>query len=195
MPAGEEEGGTVRAFVALDLDAVSLRRVADLAEALRTAQAAPSARWTPPDNMHVTLAFAGALRSDAVVPLANGLRPLARSTPTPTSHGSWLDGFPSTAKAGVVVLRLRDENGALATLAEKVADLPSLRTFAKADRAFRPHVTLARLRQPSDVRHWLRSQPGTNVDGCRMPGLTLYRSLLGARGSTYVALERFDFSD
>jgi len=195
MPGGEEEGGTIRAFVALDLDAVSLRRVADLSESLRTAQAAPSAKWAPPDNMHVTLAFAGALRSDAVVALTNGLRPLARSAPTPTSHGSWLDGFPSTAKAGVVVLRLDDANGALANLAEKVADLPSLRTFAKADRAFRPHVTLARLRQPSDVRHWLRSQLATNVDGCRMPRLTLYRSLLGTRGSTYVALERFEFSD
>jgi len=139
--------------------------------------------------------LAGALRSDAVVPLTNDLRPVARSTPAPISHGSWLDGFPSTAKAGVVVLRLRDANGVLATLAERVAGLPSLRAFAKADRAFRPHVTLARLRQPSDVRHWLRPPPDTNVDGCRMPRLTLYRSLLGARGSTYVALERFDFSD
>jgi 2'-5' RNA ligase len=187
---GEEDDGTLRAFVALDLDAVSLKRVAHLSQCLQATKTAPRATWTPPEKMHVTLAFAGALRSDLVDALARALQPVAKSVLIPTAHRSWLDAFPSTTKAGVVVLRLQDESGVLATLAKKITDLPSLRTVGKADRPFRPHVTLARLRRASDVRQWLRTRPDAS-GGCRMTALTLYRSDLGAGGSTYVALERF----
>jgi len=188
---GERNDGTLRAFVALDLDAVSLKRVAHLSQCLQATTTAPRATWAPPEKMHVTLAFAGALRSDLVDALARALQPMAKSVLIPTVHRSWLDAFPSTTKAGVLVLRLHDENGALATLAEKITALPSLRTVGRKDRPFRPHVTLARLRRASDVREWLRTQPDASGGDCRMRALTLYRSDLGAGGSTYVALERF----
>lgn len=188
---GENDDGTLRAFVALDLDAVSSTRVAHLSQRLQGATTAPRATWTPPEKMHVTLAFAGALRVHLVDALARALEPMAKSVIRPMAHRSWLDAFPSTARAEVVVLRLKDENGVLATLADKVADLPPFQTAAKGERPFRPHVTLARLRKTADARRWLLPQLGDSVGDCRMTALTLYRSDLGAKGSTYAALERF----
>ena len=193
MPGGED--GTVRAFVALDLDAVTLERVAQLSQCLQAAATAPRATWTPPEKLHVTLAFAGALRSDLLDALAGALQPMAKGVLTPTAHRSWLDAFPSTTKANVVVVRLRDENGVLATLAQNIARLPPLQAVAKAGRAFRPHVTLARLGHTSDVRQWLDPQLRANVGEFRMTALTLYRSDLGTSGSTYVALGRFAFRE
>ncbi|PZU11758.1 RNA 2',3'-cyclic phosphodiesterase [Sphingomonas sp.] len=59
-------------------------------------------------------------------------------------------------------------------------------------RAFRPHITLARLGRiamPAD--DWLRANAGLHVEVARFDYLYLYESILGRDGSTYVVVERY----
>jgi 2'-5' RNA ligase len=187
---GEE---TIRAFVALDLDGTSLRRVVRVADRLRMGSGAPSATWTPPEKMHVTLKFAGALPGGAAVPLGQSLRALAEGKAGPKPCALRLAAFPSVEDAQIVVVELDDASGALAKLAETVETLAAKHGVEKERRAFRPHVTLARLKRPYDARRWLRQELASGAGDCRMAALTLYRSQLGAQGSMYVPLARFAF--
>ena len=65
-----EKTPAIRAFVAIELDQMSTRRVARLADGARMASGAPSAVWTPAAKIHVTLKFMAELPAAAVGPLA-----------------------------------------------------------------------------------------------------------------------------
>jgi 2'-5' RNA ligase len=189
----EAPRAVIRAFVALDLDATSLRRVARIADRLRMGSGAPSASWTPAAQMHVTLKFIAALPVERIAPLGAGLRPLVEGKAAPGACPIRLDAFPNVEQARVVVAELRDDSGAVATLADAVARLAGRLGVPREDRPFRPHVTLARLKRPYDARRWLKPDLAEGVGECRTGSLTLFRSELGAAGSVHVPLAHFAF--
>ncbi len=218
---GADKGEALRAFVALDLDASSLRRIGRVSDRLRMASGAPSAAWTPTLRMHVTLKFLGDIAPHMVEPIAQALRPLAEGKPAPAPSRFRLDAFPSVKDARIVVAELLDEDEALAKLAAKSEKLalklvmadgtsaappqrgqdldgtsaasPQRGPHLKEERAYRPHVTLARLKRPYDARKWLRPELADGVAACQVTHLTLYRSDLEGDAPTYVPLARFAF--
>jgi RNA 2',3'-cyclic 3'-phosphodiesterase len=185
---------TIRAFVALDLDSTSLRRVARVADRLRMGSGAPSATWTPPARMHVTLKFMAELPVDTVAPLAESLRSLVEHKSAPKPGPFRLGSFPTLEQARVVVAELHDASGSLAKLAEKVDKLAHKHGITRDARPFRPHVTLARLKRPYDARRWLRPELAEGAGECRAASLTLFRSELGGPESKHVLLARFLFA-
>jgi 2'-5' RNA ligase len=184
---------TIRAFVALDLDAMSVRRVARVSDRLRMASGAPSATWTPSAKMHITLKFMAELPSDAVTALAKALGALAEGRRGPKVGAFHLAAFPSVGDARVVVLELKDPDGSVGRLAERVERLAQKQGIAQEKRPFQPHVTLARLKMPYDARRWLRAELADGAEACRAARLTLYRSELHKDGATYVPLATFEY--
>jgi RNA 2',3'-cyclic 3'-phosphodiesterase len=184
----------IRAFVALDLDATSLRRVARVADRLRMGSGAPSATWALPDAMHVTLKFMSELPIEAVAPLGDALRPLVEGKTAPKACPFRLEAFPGREHANVVIVELEDASGALVKFAERVDKLAHKHGIVLEERPFRPHVTLARLKRPYDARRWLRPELAEGAGDCRAAGLTLFRSDLGTGEAKHVPLARFVFS-
>jgi 2'-5' RNA ligase len=191
---GTAKAATLRAFVALDLDPMSLRRVVRVADRLRMGSGAPSATWVPGPKMHVTLRFMGALPVDAVAPLGKALRALAEGKAAPRPCALRLAAFPSVEDAEIIVVELDDAGGGVGKLAEKVDKLASKLGMTRDARPFRPHVTLARLKRAYDSRRWLRQELVDGAGECRASSMTLYRSDPGEDGSTYVPLARFEFA-
>jgi 2'-5' RNA ligase len=185
---------TLRAFVALDLEPMSLRRVVRVADRLRMGSGAPSASWVPPAKMHVTLRFMGELPVGAVEGLAKSLRVLADGKSAPKPCAMRLAAFPSIEDAEIVVVELDDVSGGVLKLAERVGKLATKLGMAEETRPFRPHVTLARLKRAYDSRRWLRRELVEGAGECRASRITLYRSDLGEEGASYVPLARFDFA-
>ena len=190
------KGDTVRAFVALDLDAMSMRRAVRVAERLRMASGAPSATWTPQSQVHVTLKFMGCLPATAVEPLGKALEALVDPKKAPLPGTCSLQAFPSIEEAEVIVVELTDPRGELAKLAAKIDKLAARHGVALEARAFRPHVTLARLKRPYDTRRWLKAELAEAAGELTAARLTLYRSDLGAGkdgASVYTPLAAFDY--
>jgi 2'-5' RNA ligase len=185
---------TIRAFVALDLDPTSLRRVARVADRLRMASGAPSATWVPAGVMHVTLKFVGELPIEVAAPLANELRLLVDGRAAPRACPFRLAAFPNLEAAQLVIAELQDASGELSKLAEDIAVHALKLGIKREDRPFRPHVTLARLKRMYDARRWLRGELAEGVGECRGGGLTMYRSELGATGAKHTPLAKFVFS-
>lgn len=186
-------GPTLRAFIALDLDAMSLRRVARVSNRLRMGSGAPSASWVPAARMHVTVKFLGTIARDAVEPLARALKPLATGKAAPRLGAFRLDAFPSLEASEVVVASLEDPGGDVARLATRLEKLATKHGAPSEKREFRPHVTLARLKMPYDVRRWLRPELAPGTDACTATSLTLFESRLGDQGSTYTPVATFPY--
>lgn len=138
----------------------------------------------PPPNWHVTLRFVGRVDD---VSYDRWLGTLDQVTSMPMRIG--LDGlgaFPKPPRAtvlwaGVDAPGLEDLAGAIEE-ATQIAGLPA------EERPFRPHLTLARIRPPEDVRAVLER-------GRRLPALSWMADafhVMSAVGSRYVVHESFD---
>jgi 2'-5' RNA ligase len=191
MPAAAAH--TLRAFVALDLDPTSVRRVARVADRLRMGSGAPSAAWTPSAKIHVTVKFLGIIARDLVDPLSEEIGRLATGKAAPSPGGFGLHAFPSPEAAELVVALLADPRGEVTRLATRVEKIASKHGVPAESREFRPHVTLARLKMPYDVRRWLRPDLAPGTDACRVSRLTIFESRPGDQGTTYVPLATFPY--
>lgn len=113
----------------------------------------PELRWTGPDRWHVTLAFLGEVAEAKLDGLQARLaRAAGRHQPAELriGHGG---AFPSQRRARVLISRIEGDQPALAALAASVAAGARRAGAPPPDegRKFRPHLTLARCRQPTDV--------------------------------------------
>jgi 2'-5' RNA ligase len=187
------EAPTLRAFVALDLDTMSVRRVVRVADRLRMGSGAPSASWTPASKMHMTVKFLGTIKRASVQQLAAAIGPLATGKGAPRPGTFHLGAFPSVDAARVVVALLDDPHRELAALAERLEQIGEGVGVARETREFRPHLTLARLKMPFDVRRWVRPELAPGTDACSVVRLTLFESRQGEQGTTYVPLASFPY--
>lgn len=116
-------------------------------------------RWTPPDQVHLTLAFLEDVPGRALDALVEGLqRGAARRTPFGTRVAGG-GAFPDPAHAKVLYAGLdltvdaRTELDRLATGARAAAGRAGV---AVDGQRFRPHVTVARTGRPQEVSRWVR---------------------------------------
>lgn len=114
----------------------------------------PDLRWTSQEAWHVTLAFLGQVREDVLPELSTRLERAARRHRAQRLAVRGGGAFPGPSRARVVWAGLDADRAALAALAASVA-AGARRAGAPSpdeDRRFRAHITLARLREPADLR-------------------------------------------
>jgi len=148
------------------------------------------ARWSPLENLHVTLRFFGEVREDVAADLDAELgqvdvRPFEI---TLQGAGSFGDGEDLNAVwAGVAEsAELRRLAGACETAARRAG--------LKADkRNYRPHVTLAYLRRadPAEVGAWIQANNLLKSPPIPVEDFKLYASTLGREGSSYRVLAEY----
>jgi 2'-5' RNA ligase len=140
-----------RIFAALDLPE---RARAALARAASEVAGLTGGRAVPPESLHVTLHFVGAVAADRVPSLAQALGEACAPTPGPLRlRLGGLAGRPSRRSARLCAALLHDEGGGLVRLAERVgASLAAALDLRPAPaRPLWPHVTLVRFGSPTRV--------------------------------------------
>lgn len=140
-------------------------------------------RWTDPDAWHLTIAFIGASAPEAVQRLVEALRSVGqRHAPRRLTTGG-LGAFPSRTRAVVAWYGVQDPDGLLAALAADVA--PAVGVDPRGP--FRPHITLARAKESTDLRPWL-SEAVAPTGRLAVDRLDLMRSQLGRGAASYERL-------
>lgn len=173
-----------RLFVAVDLPAAVRQDLA--AWTRRRVGARDELRRVPADAMHLTLVFLGS-RSVTKVDAIAGVVAAADDGPIPLAVGSplWL----SPRRPHVLTVSIGDPSGALAALHRRVeAALGDAVGWEPEQRAFRPHVTVARVRRGARVRPVELEPPAPARFGAE--AVALYRSRLGRERPRYEALAR-----
>ena len=148
----------------------------------------PRLRWVGQERWHVTLAFLGTVDEGRLDGLRTRLgRAAGRHRPAEVRIGRG-GAFPSAAKARVLCAHLdgqREELAGLGALAASVA-AGARRAGAPAQdegRRFRPHVTLARSREPADVSALVETLRGFNGSVWQADRIHLIQSHPGPRPS------------
>ncbi|HXG01903.1 MAG TPA: RNA 2',3'-cyclic phosphodiesterase [Candidatus Binatia bacterium] len=188
--AGLEDSGRVRAFVAVLLsDEV---RAALAAEIRYLQSRAPDVAWVPPENLHLTLKFLGAVEEERVPLVGRALAAVAARMDAFDLAIAGLGAFPSVTRPRVLWAGISAGAEALACLAGEIEDALAALGFAREERPFAGHVTLGRVRVPrrdpvlgEALAAGLRRPFGRTV----VDRLTLIRSDLSPRGARYTPLD------
>jgi RNA 2',3'-cyclic 3'-phosphodiesterase len=180
----------MRLFVAIVLPPAVVAAVAARLDPLRPAW--PSLRWAGPDSWHLTLAFLGEVPDPVRPELAHRLERAAGRHPALDLAVSGGGTFPGPARARVVWAGIRADQAALRKLAGSVAAGARRAGAPPPDegRRYRPHVTLARLREPADVRPLAAGLAGLAGPPWTATEIQLIRSEPGSpgRGPVYTPL-------
>jgi RNA 2',3'-cyclic 3'-phosphodiesterase len=138
------------------------------------------------DQFHVTLAFIGEVDETK----AQAARAVVRSFPADMGGNGTISGFlflPSDEKARVVALDIADGDGVFGGLFSRaMTGLEAAGVMQRDKRPFRPHLTVARLRNPAPV------QPRSESGQIRfaVESVCLYKSELRREGAVHTVLER-----
>jgi RNA 2',3'-cyclic 3'-phosphodiesterase len=144
-------------------------------------------RAVRPDALHVTLAFLGHRALDEIEPACAVLRDVAAPVEG-LSLGDplWL----APRRPHVLTVEVADAEGALGRVHEAVvAGFADALGYVPERRAFRPHVTVARVRRGTAPRGGAPAAAPPRADFAG-EALTLFRSWLGGGPARYEALER-----
>lgn len=179
----------MRVFVAVPLDEETRHRLAHLVSD-RVAEMPGKA--VPPDKWHLTLRFLGEVDEDLVDRIRHALDDADLGDAFPMAWGG-LGAFPRSSRASVLWIGVARGSDLLEALDESVDAALETVGFEPEDRPFRPHLTIARMRPPEDVRRVVRGEalPGVAM---RVDRITLYQSRLGTGGAQYEALDEFGLS-
>lgn len=172
-----------RLFIGLDLPDVVRVRLGLVASPL------PGARWIDPAEMHITLRFAGDIDNTVADDLVGFLdqvdvRPFDL---TIRDLGAFGGREPRVIWAGV------DGGAPLEALQRAVERAARSAGLAPETQAFKPHVTLARLRgtTPDQVARFLGSRSGLAVEPFRVDRFLLFSSRPRVGGGPYVVENEF----
>ena len=176
----------MRLFIAIPLPPA----VADAAA--RALPPHPALRAVRPELLHITLAFLGAVDTDRAEDVADAARDAARRS---APFGIALDGlgrYPAAGIPRVVWLGIGPGGGELERLAASTRDALAARHLPFDPKPFRPHVTLARVRDAAE-RDEARAA-GAAVEGARVAALgfdadavVVFESVLSPKGPRYTA--------
>jgi 2'-5' RNA ligase len=179
----------VRAFFGLPVPAPQREELARFVAAC--AQVAPTFRWTPEDNLHLTIRFVGSVERALVESVADALaqRPAAGFDMEPGDVGT----FGRGRAARVVWLGLRAGAETATALAAQV-EAECVRAGLPAEsRPYQAHLTLARARSRIGAR--LPELPAMpRVMPWRAEQLVLYSSRLARTGAVYEAIRTLELA-
>ena len=148
------------------------------------------AKWERADKLHLTMKFLGETDERRVPEVLGAMGAAAAVVPSFTLTVSGFGAFPTLARPRILWIGCGDAGGSLALLHRELQDRLAPLGFEREDRAFHPHVTLARLRDEG-VRPHLTSLPkNLNFDARHTPvtEIFLMKSVLQPAGSVYTVV-------
>jgi RNA 2',3'-cyclic 3'-phosphodiesterase len=191
----------MRLFVALDIENGIRERIATFMNGVNAF--APDARWVPPESLHVTLKFIGGWERDRLPELEGALQRVHAPATQIAFRGHGFFPAPRSARVFWAGIEADSHLGELATAVDEACARIAI---AREDRAFSPHLTLARGKSGSPVKRKndhanrkferlqqkLEAMPAPDFGTMTAREFFLYESKLSPAGPHYTKLKRFE---
>lgn len=174
----------MRLFVAIELPD-------DLKTALgRLRTDVPGARWVPPEQLHLTLAFLGEVEEETAGKLGERLSLI--HTPPFQLNFSGTGCFPNRHRPRVLWAGL-EPHPRLMHLAAGVHGAVLACGIPQEERPFSPHITLARLKFPAarEVDAFLDMSQKPELPPFPVREITLFQSRLTPQGAVHIPVRTF----
>lgn len=150
-------------------------------------------RRVPPASWHVTLAFLGEVEADRVAAILATVAALPAVGPIELQPAG-VGFFPPRGPPRVLVVHLAEQGDRLARRYAALGAALAPLGFPPEHRPFRPHVTVARVRDPRRFPRDGRDGVRANASAVDAPiiadAITLYSSTLTPAGASYAVVGR-----
>ena len=187
---------TIRSFVAVELPEAVKAALTRLQEQVESGGG--GVKWVEPRGVHLTLKFLGYVDEAKVPALVQALTRACEGFVPLEVALSGLGVFPSPSRPRVAWVGLSGGVEKLLRLQEGVEKVLSPFGFPREERAFTPHLTIARLREgvaPQEARAFgeafLRASPESV--SFKVEGISLMKSQLTPTGALYTRLAFIPF--
>jgi 2'-5' RNA ligase len=182
-----------RTFCAIELTDEARKQLQDHVRRLREAVPEANAGWTRAENVHLTLKFFGDVAKKNLPLISEAASRAAKDYPRFQIRIGGTGVFPKPSRAQVLWIGVDDPSGRLSTLQQRLEDEFA---FNKEDRAYRPHLTIARIRRPEGARRLAEThlQMSFKQTPITVNEIVLFRSELSSKGSRYTAISRHELS-
>ena len=198
MIAGDAiEGGPrkIRAFLALKTPPVWDEKLGELQRNLKSKFGSSAFRWVKPEQIHITLRFFGWITTPQADELTLLLPGICSAHPPFTLSCESLGTFPNVRRPRVLWAGLKGDLQQASALHLALSAATAKYGEPPEDRPFKPHLTLARLKDPehqqiTDLEDAVKR--GFQIDQAwRVTELLVMQSHLSPQGSTYETVATF----
>lgn len=195
-----ERRDDIRCFLAVPLSSQLLGALEGLQAEARQTLRHLDVKWVPPQNIHLTFHFFGAIPQGIVPDIERALTLVLDRASAIPFRVVGLGAFPGPARPRVIWAGIEDEpRGALAAAQQRIDESLAELGLPCEERAFRPHLTIGRVREhlvsgrrsggPVDLTSYRGRLVGHGV----AEELDLIQSRLTPDGARYEVLRRVQF--
>ncbi len=175
-------------FCAVELPSEVRAQLEDHVATLRKQIPDVAASWSRVENVHLTLKFFGNVAIDRIETISRAIdRAVKEFSPFEIGVGE-----TGTFRTQVLWIGVSDPSGKLSALHKQIEKECAAEGFEKEDRAYRPHLTIARIRRPQGARRLAdahRQMRFENV-AVAVKEVVVFRSELSPKGSKYTAISK-----
>lgn len=182
----------LRAFTAVEIPRAIQLAIQQATSPLRN-ELGSQIRWTPPENIHLTLKFLGDISPTSVDDLTRAIGVAVENIPAFDIQVGGFGSFPNFKRARVLWVGTQPPTE-LDALYREVESACGRLGFAPESRGFSPHLTVARVKSDlstPDRNKTIRLFEATTIDGlgtARVDSVHLYKSDLKPSGAVYTKL-------
>lgn len=183
-----------RVFAALELPPHNQARLGEALTGLQAAAPPGTVRWVQPEAMHLTVKFFGDVESARLPAVETALAEAAASAQPLWLRLAGLGVFPHARRPQVIWAGVQGEVDNLQALQADLEARTTVLGFAPEGRAYKPHLTLGRVRgdlRPVDQQRLLQHLAAKQQEAFgefEADKLTLMRSDLRPAGPVYTRL-------
>jgi 2'-5' RNA ligase len=183
----------IRSFVAVELPEEAKKGLARLRKELERDEHR-FVKWVDPKGIHLTLKFLGNIRAGQVTQVTEAIREASRGISPFHLEILGLGAFPSVRQPRVLWVGVRGETDKLSRLQQNIDSALAALGFAREERPFMPHLTLARVREGTsgpERRAFSERVGATTFDDnypVEVETVKLMRSELTRAGAIYTSL-------
>jgi RNA 2',3'-cyclic 3'-phosphodiesterase len=184
---------TIRLFIAVTVPEEIKSEIEKTQAALRRVLPKECARWTKPEQLHLTLKFLGNVAADRVPALTEALRVTCRGFKPLELRAEGMGCFPDVRRPRVVWVGINDRQEQLPVTQRAVETTTRDYTEEESAERFAGHVTLGRIkglgRADADALASLAAGLGARFFGAwTADKVVLFRSLLTPNGAQHTEM-------
>ena len=185
-----------RVFIAIELPDNLRARLGEHIDILRSSMPEVRASWSRGDTPHLTLKFLGDIPLTSIEKLSAAASIAASKVQPCEIFVEACGAFPQRGQPKVLWIGIDDPSGKLAELNRALEDECANAGLAREPRAFNPHLTIARIRQPQGSRQLAarHKEIGFNREIAGVAEISVIRSELRSEGSKHTTIARHGFS-
>jgi RNA 2',3'-cyclic 3'-phosphodiesterase len=185
----------MRLFIAIELPEEIKRGMAAIQEQLRKSGA--DAGWTRLEGIHLTLKFLGEVAEAKVPEIKVAMTEAVQGAAGFRLEVAGAGAFPNNKNPRVLWLGVRGDTERLALLQSSVEGAMVKAGFDPEDRAFSPHLTLARIKYLRPRFSWpqaIETIKDAELGGMDVTAVSLMKSELKPSGAVYTEMGRVELS-